>query len=154
MSDLYRRAGLHRGPGGERLDVSGERGAMKIEKPEAAVLELFERHVPGAPGVECRNMFGARAAFVNGNMFMGTFEQELVLRLPEDMRGRLRGLGGEQFAPLGRPMREYVTVPGDMHDDDDALEEWVGRSLMFAASLPPKVKKPRASPRPKGPSAG
>jgi TfoX/Sxy family transcriptional regulator of competence genes len=126
---------------------------MKIEKPEAAILELFERHVPGAPGVECRNMFGARAAFVNGNMFMGTFEQDLVLRLPPGMRERLLGLGGEPFAPLGRTMREYVIAPGDMHDDDDALEEWVGRSLMFAASLPPKVKKPKAPPRKKGSSS-
>jgi len=89
-------------------------------------------------------MFGARAAWVNGNMFMGTFEQDLVLRLPEDQRGVLRRQGGERFEPMGHPMREYVVVPRDMHDDDDALGEWVGRALLFVAAMPPRVRKPKA----------
>lgn len=120
---------------------------MKIEKPGAEILELFERLVPDRPGVECRNMFGARAAWVNGNMFMGTFEQDLVVRLPEEGRAALADAGGEQFAPMGRPMREYMLVPRDLHEDDAALAGWVERAFQFVAAMPPKVKNPRA-PRP------
>ena len=47
--------------------------------------------------------------------------------------------------PLGRPMREYVLVPRDMHEGDDELAQWVGRVLAFVAAMPPKVKKPRAA---------
>ena len=47
--------------------------------------------------------------------------------------------------PLGRPMREYVLVPRDMHEGDDELAQWVGRALAFVAAMPPKVKKPKAA---------
>ena len=122
---------------------------MKIEKPRPEVLELFERLVPDRPGVECRIMFGARGAWVNGNMFMGTFEQDLLIRLPEDDRAELATVGGEPFAPMGRPMREYMLLPQDMHEDDHALTTWVERAFQFVAAMPVKVKKPKkpAAPR-------
>ncbi len=123
---------------------------MKAEKAGEAILELFERHVPDHPGVECRNMFGARAAWVNGNMFMGTFEQDLVLRLPQDGRAVLEAAGGRAFEPMGRPMREYVVVPRAMHDDDTALAGWVGQALDFVAAMPPKARKPPKRTAPAG----
>lgn len=91
-------------------------------------------------------MFGARGAWVNGNMFMGTFEQELVLRLPDDARAELQDVGGEPFAPMGRPMREYLVVPRTMHAEDTALAAWVERSFDYVAAMPPKIKKPKAPP--------
>jgi TfoX/Sxy family transcriptional regulator of competence genes len=114
---------------------------MKIEKPGHEILTLFERQVPDRPNVECKMMFGARAAWVNGNMFMGTFEQDLVLRLPEDGREALQAAGGEPFTPMGRPMREYVIVPRAMHADDASLASWVERSFDYVAAMPRKVKK-------------
>ncbi len=117
---------------------------MKIEKPRPEILELFERLVPDRPGVECKMMFGARAAWINGNMFMGTFEQDLVVRLPDADRAELQTAGGERFAPMGRPMREYMLLPRDMHDDDGALGKWIERAFRFVASMPPKVKRAKA----------
>lgn len=117
---------------------------MKIEKPRPEILELFERLVPDRPGIECKMMFGARAAWVNGNMFMGTFEQDLVVRLRESDRDELAAAGGEQFAPMGRPMREYMLLPRDIHEDDAALDRWVERAYAFVAAMPPKVKTPKA----------
>lgn len=116
---------------------------MKMQKPRPEILELFERLVPDRPGIECKMMFGARAAWVNGNMFMGTFEQDLVVRLPEDDRNKLAEAGGEQFAPMGRPMREYMLMPRDMHEDDAALGQWVERAYAFVVTMPPKVRKPK-----------
>ncbi len=119
---------------------------MKIEKPRPEILELFERLVPDRPGVECKMMFGARGAWVNGNMFMGTFEQDIVVRLPEEDRDELQAAGGERFEPMGRPMREYMLVPRDMHEDDDLLSAWIERAFRFVAAMPPKVKKAKKPP--------
>lgn len=52
--------------------------------------------------------------------------------------------GAELFAPMGRPMREYVVLPDDVVHDPAALREWLVRSAAYAASLPPKERKPRA----------
>ncbi len=120
-----------------------------MEKPQPEILELFEQLVPDRPGVECKMIFGARAAWINGNMFMGTFAQDLVVRLSETDRGRLHAAGGEQFAPMGRPMREYMLLPRDMHEDDEALSEWVERAFRFVAAMPRKAKKPRKAPAPR-----
>ena len=117
---------------------------MKMEKPGSEILAVFERQVPDRPDVECKMMFGARGAWVNGNMFMGTFEQDLALRLPEDARAELQAAGGQQFAPMGRTMREYVLVPRTMLADDARRAEWVDRAVDFVAAMPPKVKKPKA----------
>ena len=119
----------------------------KVDPPGREILELFERHVPDRPGVECRMMFGARGAWVNGNMFMGTFEQDLVLRLPEDALAELASIGGARFAPMGRPMREYMLVPRAMHGEEAALGSWVERSFDFVAAMPRKTKAPRKRPR-------
>jgi TfoX/Sxy family transcriptional regulator of competence genes len=118
-------------------------GAVKVEKPGPQILELFESHVPDRPGIERRAMFGARAAWIDGKMFMGTFEQDLVLRLAPEDRAELIAAGGEAFAPMGRTMREYVVVPRELHDRDGDLAAWVERSLRFVSALPPKAKKPR-----------
>ncbi len=90
---------------------------MKIQRVNDEVRVLFDGLVPDAPGVEVRPMFGQRAAWVNGNMFMGTFEDRLVVRLPDDGRAELAAAGGERFEPMGRPMREYMMLPAAMHAD-------------------------------------
>jgi TfoX/Sxy family transcriptional regulator of competence genes len=120
---------------------------MAMEPPGGEILAVFERHVPDRPNVECKMMFGARGAWVNGNMFMGTFAQDLVLRLSDDARAELQSVGGEPFAPMGRTMREYLVVPRAMHADDALLAAWVERAFEFVAAMPPKLKKPKAPPK-------
>ena len=52
--------------------------------------------------------------------------------------------GAHLFEPMeGRPMKEYVVFPDEMLADRDALRGWMARGLAYAASLPPKEKKPR-----------
>jgi len=40
-------------------------------------------------------------------------------------------------------MREYVSLPDTILDDQPRLAEIIAAAKQFAASLPPKVKKPR-----------
>jgi TfoX/Sxy family transcriptional regulator of competence genes len=94
--------------------------------------------------VELKPMFGCPAYFVNGNMFAGVHQDNVMLRLPEDDRAEVARLGGGPFEPMpGRPMREYVVLPRTVLDDPAATAAWVLRGAIHTAALPPKERKPR-----------
>jgi hypothetical protein len=52
---------------------------MKWRESPPELVETFDTVLP--PPAERRLMFGYPAAFVNGNMFMGLWQEHLVLRL-------------------------------------------------------------------------
>lgn len=118
---------------------------MAWEKSPPALIARFDEVVPDDPRVERRKMFGYPCAFVQGNMFMGLHQSNMILRLDEAGRDDLKARhGAAPFEPMaGRVMREYVALPAAVLDDNAALSDWVRRSLAFALSLPPKEKKPR-----------
>jgi len=111
-------------------------------------VEVFEAVFPGSPAV-ARQMFGYPAGFVNGNMFMGLHQENMVLRLPDGPRAELLAIeGAATFEPMaGRPMKEYVTVPAALLARPEELEPWVAKALAYGASLPPKAAKAKAKPR-------
>lgn len=114
---------------------------MKWQKSSQGVVELFESVMPGPPA-EQRKMFGYPAGFVNGNLFMGLFEEALILRLPESRREEFIELyNARLFEPMkGRPMREYVAVPQTLMRDNKQLATWVARAYDYGFSLKPKTK--------------
>ncbi len=71
------------------------------------------------------------------------FEDKLFVRLAETDRATLLAEEGAQpFDPMGgRPMREYVVVPGTWleGDDDDELRAWMMKAARYARTLPPKA---------------
>ena len=106
------------------------------------LVAAFAAAVADLPGAEARKMFGFPAAFVNGNLFTGLFEDRWFVRLPEAERAELAGAGAAPFEPMpGRPMREYVELPAAVLAAVDARDEWLRRSLDHVASLPPKKKR-------------
>jgi TfoX/Sxy family transcriptional regulator of competence genes len=118
--------------------------AMKWEKPSEALTKAFDSALPDDALVERKKMFGMPAAFVNGNMFAGVHQTDIVVRLPEAKRAEIAQAGASQFEPMaGRPMREYMVVPASMHADTAALSAWVGEAFRFGMSLPVKEAKPR-----------
>jgi TfoX/Sxy family transcriptional regulator of competence genes len=119
-----------------------------MPKPTEETKELFASLVPDHPRVTERPMFGQRSAFVNGNMFMGIFGQDLLLRLPEQDREAVIAAGGSLFEPMaGRPMREYVVLPPAWLARPTTLKKWVARSLDHAEALPPKTSPPKKKKR-------
>ena len=125
----------------------------KWRKSPADLIELFASVLPEGPAIEKRKMFGYPCAFVNGNMFTGLHQESLIVRLGENDRKRLIDeAGAKQFEPMpGRPMREYVALPEALLDDRTRLTELIAEAKEFAASLPPKVRKPRKKRRTKSP---
>ena len=97
--------------------------------------------MPDDQRVLLRPMFGTVAAFANGQMFMGLFNDELFVRLPEDERQAALAAGCRLLEPMsGRPIREYVSVP-DWRSAPQRVPELAQRSLAYALTLPPKPKK-------------
>src|ERR1700736_3305374 len=100
---------------------------MKWRPSPPELLETFDEVAPGPPAVR-RKMFGYPAAIVNGNMFLGLFQDQMIIRLPEKAREDLIHEGGELFEPMpGRPMREYVVVPPEVLGDSKGLSIWVAK---------------------------
>ncbi len=119
---------------------------MAWKKSSPALVELFSSVAPGEPA-ERRQMFGFPAAFVNGHLFMSLFEDDFVLRLPDDARAKMMKIkGARPFEPMpGRPMKEYVVAPASVVKDEKTLRKWIGESLAYAMSLPAKSKKAKSS---------
>ncbi|HEU0223378.1 MAG TPA: TfoX/Sxy family protein [Paracoccaceae bacterium] len=101
----------------------------------------FRAAIPAAPDVELRRLFGCPAAFVNGNMFAGLHQDELILRLGRtDLEEARAAWGvGAVRARSGRAMREYLAPPAPVLEDLPALRAWLDRSLAYVRSLPPKA---------------
>jgi TfoX/Sxy family transcriptional regulator of competence genes len=114
---------------------------MKWQKSSQGLIDLFESVIPGPPAVK-RKMFGYPAGFVNGNMFMGLFQESMILRLPTGPREEfLKVHNAKIFEPMaGRPMREYAAVPQSVMRDKKELSAWVARAFEYGASLKPKSR--------------
>ena len=115
---------------------------MQWRKSPRELIDLFVSVMPGPPAVQ-RKMFGYPAGFINGNMFMGLFQDDMILRLPESLREEfLKKEGAKIFEPMpGRPMREYVVVPPSVGRSAAQLDGWLNKALAYAQSLPPKAAK-------------
>ena len=109
---------------------------MKIPKPTEHARGLFESLVPNDGRVEVKPMFGNLGAFVNGNMFMGVFGQDVGVKLPAADERALRDLGGQAFGPAERPMSGYVSLPEAF--TAAAAKPWVEKSIAYVGALPAK----------------
>ena len=116
----------------------------KWQKSPEPLVELFARVQAGLPpDTERRKMFGYPCSFVNGQMFAGLHQTNMVLRLSEGDRAEfLKQDSAKIFEPLpGRIMKEYVVVPPRLKDDEATLLKWSVKAFSYAKSLGPKVKK-------------
>ena len=112
------------------------------KSPEELVAR-FADAVAGIEGLEQRKMFGYPAAFVGGNMTTGLHQESWIVRLPEPIRRERLDAGWSIFEPMpGRPMREYVALPGEVIADPEQARAWVERAVEHVRGLPPK--KPKA----------
>jgi TfoX/Sxy family transcriptional regulator of competence genes len=116
--------------------------STSFPKPDEASRAFFDSLVPDDPRVQSRPMFGNRAAFVNGNMFLALFGAKVAVRLPEEDRAALlKQAGASAFEPMpGRPMKEYVVLPEAWRSSGTKARTWANRSFAWVSSLPPKRK--------------
>ena len=113
--------------------------AWKKSPPE--LIARFDAVLPSDGRVERRTMFGFPCAFANGHMFTGLHEDRLFVRLSQSERSALlMHAEARPFEPMpGRPMAEYVVVPGSLSNRD--LAGWLDVALCYVTSLPPKQRR-------------
>lgn len=109
-----------------------------MQSPE--VLAAYESALPDDPRVELKRMFGTPCAFVNRQMFFGTFEDTIVARIGPSRVQALAGQPGCGVFTLspGKVWDDYLQM--DLTADPTALPELAAEALAWAAALPTKVK--------------
>jgi TfoX/Sxy family transcriptional regulator of competence genes len=113
------------------------------KKSPAELVERFATALPEHPAVVRKPMFGYPAAFANGNMVCGLFQDSVVVRLGKEGAASAVADGrAQQFTPMpGRPMTGYVLVPTAEANDTKALATWLQEALDFTLTLPKKAAK-------------
>jgi TfoX/Sxy family transcriptional regulator of competence genes len=122
---------------------------MRFRKSPPELIAAFERAVPKEADIERRKMFGYPAAFVGGNMFMGLYQDDFVLRLSTADRAELLANPDTRpFAPMpGRPMKAYVVLSPAIVANSVELASCIARALAYGRSLPAKSPKRPSAPR-------
>lgn len=109
----------------------------------ADVTALYEAALPEDPAVERKQMFGSPCAFVNRQMFFGTFEGTLIARIgPSRVRALSPQPGMRIFTPSpGKTWNDYLQLESTV--DPEMLRELAAEAQAWAAALPKKMKKPK-----------
>lgn len=117
---------------------------MKIPKASPDAVAFLRSMFPTYDKrIKIKPMFGNIAAFVNGNLFAGLYGEDLFVRLSQpDEKMLLQIKGATPFAPMkGRTMKGYVVIPKTYKNDQGMVKPWLGKSLDYVSTLPPKNKK-------------
>ena len=84
-------------------------------------------------------MFGGLCFMLQGNMSFGVVGSELMVRVGPDSYAEALALPhAREMDFTGRSMRGMVFVSERGISQDEDLENWLQRGLVFAESLPPK----------------
>ena len=117
---------------------------MKMPKPSEEAKAALAGIVPDEPAVTLKPMFGQLSGFVNGNMFVGIFGEDLFVRLPEDEIAMVKKQGGRDFEPMvGHKMGGYVIVAGNWRAKPPTA--LIKRALEVTRKMPAKTPKKKAA---------
>jgi TfoX/Sxy family transcriptional regulator of competence genes len=106
---------------------------------DEALAERVRKQIKGQRGLVEKKMFGGIGFLANGNMSVGVFKNDLIVRLPpQETDAALRQPGVRIFDITGRPMKGWILVGGPGLEDPSAFDAWVRRGVAYAASLPKK----------------
>jgi TfoX/Sxy family transcriptional regulator of competence genes len=116
---------------------------MKWIKAPDELKALLEKAMEG---IECekRPMFGYPAYFINRNMFIGLFQDQVFVRLSDSQLSSLK----PKFASIvnlepmpGRPMKDYFVLPKEIYTSNRTFREIIRTAAEHARQLAPKAKK-------------
>jgi hypothetical protein len=93
---------------------------------------------------EKRPMFGYPAYFINRNMFIGLFQDQVFIRLSDAQLAALKTKLGSivNLEPMpGRPMKNYFVLPKEIYTKSRTFKEIIRSSAEHTRQLAPKVIK-------------
>ncbi|MCH8817511.1 MAG: TfoX/Sxy family protein [Chloroflexi bacterium] len=103
------------------------------------VVERVRALLGGRAGVSEQRSFGGLSFLLNGNMYCGVLNDELVVRVGRDAYDD--AVARTHARPMdftGRPMRGWVYVAPDGFSEDTDFGGWIALGVAFASSLPAK----------------
>ena len=104
-------------------------------------LKLAERirsEMGDLPYVE-KKMFGGVGFLVHGNMAIGVYKEDMIVRLAAEKHDTfLKKTGAKIFDITGRSMKGWLMVEPDGYKTVKQLSGWVKEGVEFALTLPPK----------------
>jgi TfoX/Sxy family transcriptional regulator of competence genes len=87
-------------------------------------------------GLATRKMFGGLAILLDGNMAVGVYGDDLLVRTdPRQQDMLLAEPGTRPFDMTSRPMKGWIVVDASMCAEDDDFRRWVSRGVAHARSL-------------------
>ena len=87
--------------------------------------------------LEIKHFFSGAAVYANGAICLTLTPAGLALKLPERRRTTLlqkHGATGLRYFPKAPLKKEYVVLPANIMQDQDALRRWVGESIDYAVA--------------------
>lgn len=117
------------------------RQMRKWTKAPPKLVARFTALIEGVRGAQTRKMFGYPAAFAQGHLFAGVFQDDMFVRLSEEDHAQFMKIpGAKPFEPMpGRAMRGYVVVPRPVLGSERA-RDWLDKAFAHARSLAPKAR--------------
>ncbi len=113
--------------------------------------ERIRRVIPPTGDIVEKKMFGGLAFLLDGKMFIGITDKDLMVRVGADAYEA--ALARRHVRPMdftGRPLTGYVYVSAAGSRTDDAVVDWAQQAMRFVRTLPTKAKPKRARrPRPR-----
>ena len=86
-----------------------------------------------------KKMFGGVGFLLHGNMAVGVYKEDLIVRLnPARQDKLLKKTGVKLFDITGRPMKGWLMVEPEGCKTAKQLSAWVKEGVEFALTLPPK----------------
>ena len=90
------------------------------------------------PFVE-KKMFGGVGFLVHGNMAVGVYKNDMIVRVFQDKHEKLlKKKHTRVFDITGRPMKGWLMVEPDGTKSAKQISTWVKEGVEFALTLPPK----------------
>lgn len=91
-------------------------------------------------------MFGGICFFLNGNMCVGVWHDDLIARVGIDAA---EAFVGDEYARgmdlTGKPMRGWMQIEPPGIETDRAITDWIDLAIDFVSTLPKKSTKKKAS---------
>src|SRR5436190_526341 len=103
----------------------------------------IEAIVHGWPGLELKKMFGSIGWMLHGNICVGIWKDDLIVRCsPDDWPRLLREKHVAEFNITGWSMKGWLLVRPPAIADATGLSRWVNLAREFVQTLPAKSSKP------------
>jgi len=120
---------------------------MAWEKSSPDLVERFTLALPQHTDAQPRKIFGYPCCFVKGNFFVGLHEDNVVIRLPGDLKNQFSDLrSANTFDPMGtgKGMKDWWIIPPAIPGDTEKLSGFFAATFAEVQKLPAKPAKTKA----------